>query len=221
VDGLAEKYPDKLAMLHISKDKTERGFTFGDFKRASAQCANYFASLGIQRGDRVLLVLKSHYQFWFALWGFISSAPSHSRDVSAAGARLRLSLREGGHQRDHLHSDEDAAERPTVRRQATRQLTKILVGGKREGWHDFDSEYPRFSAASREKRTALRRRMCSCSLRAERRDKPKLAAHTLNTRWGTTLPPNTGSAGSNGLHLTFRIRAGQRRCGETLWAVAQ
>ena len=66
---MAEKDPDKLAMLHISRDKTERRFTFKDIKKGSAQCANYFKSLGIKRGDRVLLVLKRHYQFWFAMLG--------------------------------------------------------------------------------------------------------------------------------------------------------
>ena len=69
VDALAEKEPDKLAMLHVSRDKTERRFTFKDIKKASAQCANYFKSLGIKKGDRVMLVLKRHYQFWFAMLG--------------------------------------------------------------------------------------------------------------------------------------------------------
>ena len=52
VDEIAEKYPDKLAMLHLDVNKNERRFTFKDIKRASNQCANYFASLGIQKGDR-------------------------------------------------------------------------------------------------------------------------------------------------------------------------
>ena len=63
VDALAKREPDKTAMLHISRDKTERRFTFKDMKKASAQCANYFKSLGIKKGDRVMLVLKRHYQF--------------------------------------------------------------------------------------------------------------------------------------------------------------
>ena len=67
VDGIAEKYPDKLAMLHVDKHKVERRFTFKDIKRASAQVANYFTSLGIKKGDRVMLVLKRHYQFWFCM----------------------------------------------------------------------------------------------------------------------------------------------------------
>ena len=36
VDAIADKYPEKLAMLHIASDKTERRFTFRDLKRASA-----------------------------------------------------------------------------------------------------------------------------------------------------------------------------------------
>lgn len=56
-------------MLHIDREKNERRFTFKDLKRASAKCANYFKSLGIKRGDRVMLVLKRHYQFWFAILG--------------------------------------------------------------------------------------------------------------------------------------------------------
>ena len=58
VDELASRSPDKLAMLHIDRDGTERRFTFEDMKKASARCANYFSSLGIKRGDRVMLVLR-------------------------------------------------------------------------------------------------------------------------------------------------------------------
>ena len=69
VDEIARKSPDKLAMIHIANDMTERRFTFKDMKDASSQSANYFKSLGIKRGDRVMLVLKRHYQFWFAILG--------------------------------------------------------------------------------------------------------------------------------------------------------
>ena len=58
VDEIARKTPEKLAMLHVANDMTERRFTFKDIKDASSQAANYFTSLGIKRGDRVMLVLK-------------------------------------------------------------------------------------------------------------------------------------------------------------------
>lgn len=65
MDALAEKTPDKRALLWLSKNKDERNFTFADLKKYSNQTANYFVSLGIKKGDRVMLVLKRHYQFWF------------------------------------------------------------------------------------------------------------------------------------------------------------
>ena len=54
VDALADAQPEKLAMLHIAEDMTERRFTFQDIKKESGRAANYFKSLGIQRGDRVM-----------------------------------------------------------------------------------------------------------------------------------------------------------------------
>ena len=84
VDEIARRDPNKLAMVHISDDMTERRFTFKDIKDASSQSANYFKSLGIKKGDRVLLVLKRHYQFWFSILGLPSASeasyvPSSSR----------------------------------------------------------------------------------------------------------------------------------------------
>ena len=67
VDVLGKTKPDKLAMLHISNDGKERRITFKDMMVYSNRAANYFRFLGIKRGDRVMLVLKRHYQFWFAI----------------------------------------------------------------------------------------------------------------------------------------------------------
>ena len=67
VDVLAEKCPDKTAMLHISRDGKERRFTFQDMMLYTNRTANYFSYIGIKKGDRVMLVLKRHYQFWFAI----------------------------------------------------------------------------------------------------------------------------------------------------------
>ena len=67
VDEIAKKTPDKLAMLHVDKEGHERRFTFGDMMEYSNRAANYFRFLGIKKGDRVMLVLKRHYQFWFSM----------------------------------------------------------------------------------------------------------------------------------------------------------
>ncbi len=143
VDAIAAKYPDKLAMLHLDHNKTERRFTFEDMSRASGRAANYFKALGIKRGDRVMLVLKRHYQFWFAILGLHKlgavaipatnqlQAHDFSYRFNAAGISAIVCTSDG----DAAHQVELAeAESPTL-------TTKILVGGSREGWHDFDQEY--------------------------------------------------------------------------------
>lgn len=67
VDAWAMEQPDKLAMIWANDKGEEHKFTFADMKKYSDQTASYFLSLGIKKGDRVMLILKRHYQFWFAI----------------------------------------------------------------------------------------------------------------------------------------------------------
>ena len=69
VDKLAMRKPDARAMVWCDDTGTERTFTFKDISVMSMKAANYFKSIGIKKGDSVVLVLKRHYQFWFALLG--------------------------------------------------------------------------------------------------------------------------------------------------------
>ncbi len=147
VDAVAEKTPDKLAMLHISKDKTERRFTFKDIKKASNRCANYFKSIGIKKGDRVMLVLKRHYQFWFAIIGLNKlgaiAIPATNQLVehdfeyrfNSAGISAIICTADG----DTANQVDMAAEKSPA------LTTKIMVGGSRDGWRNFDEEYSMYS----------------------------------------------------------------------------
>ena len=156
VDEIAEKYPDKLAMIHLDKHKNERDFTFSQIKKESARVANYFKSLGIKRGDRVMLVLKRHYEFWFAMialhkLGAIAIPATYLLQkhdfvyrYNAAGVKAIVCTADG----DTAKIAEDAArECPSVE-------LKLIVGGRKDGWHDFDAEYPLYSSKfAREKDT--------------------------------------------------------------------
>lgn len=147
IDAIAAKCPDKLALLHLDADKNERRFTYRDLKTASNRCVNYFRSLGIRRGDKVMLVLKRHYQFWFAmialhkLGAVAIPATSQLKEhdftyrFDAAGVDAILATADDG---VPACVDSAAASCPTLK-------TKILVGGTRPGWHDFDSEYTLYS----------------------------------------------------------------------------
>ncbi|MBE6976807.1 MAG: cupin domain-containing protein [Ruminococcaceae bacterium] len=148
VDALGRSKPDKLAMLHLSEDGTERRLTFQDMKKESARAANYFKSLGIQRGDRVMLVLKRHYQFWFAILGL------HKLGAVAIPATNQLLEKDftyrfaaGKVKAILCTADGDVADAVDAAAEKSPGLThKILVGGSREGWHNFNEEYTMFSS---------------------------------------------------------------------------
>ena len=147
VDAIARREPDKLAMVHVANDLTERRFTFKDIKDASSQSANYFKSLGIKRGDRVMLVLKRHYQFWFAILGLhklgaiaipaTNQLLSHDFSYRFTAADVSAIL---------CTADGDTWRQVELAQQETGvQLTKIMVGGCKDGWHNYDEEFPLFS----------------------------------------------------------------------------
>ena len=147
VDAIANNTPEKLAMLHIDKNKVERRFTFNDMKRRSNQTANYFKSLGIKKGDRVMLVLKRHYQFWFSMLALHKlgaiAIPATNQLLThdfeyrfqSAGVSAIVATADGV-----VADAVDEAQKscPTL-------TTKILVGGQRDGWHDFNAEFDLYS----------------------------------------------------------------------------
>ena len=147
VDAIADKYPDKLAMLHVANDKTERRFTYRDIKRESNRCANYLKSLGIGKGDRVVVVLKRHYEFWFAILalhklGAVAIPATNQLKAhdfvyrfKSAGVKAILCT---ATDKTAEEVDLAAAECPTL-------IAKILVNGDREGWHNFGEEYKLYS----------------------------------------------------------------------------
>lgn len=67
VDAWAAEQPDKLAMLWTNDKGREERFTFAKMKEMTDRTASYFQSLGIEKGDRVMLILKRNYEFWFSI----------------------------------------------------------------------------------------------------------------------------------------------------------
>ena len=148
VDALGRSKPEKLAMVHLSDDGTERRFTFQDMKKESARVANYFKSLGIKRGDRVMLVLKRHYQFWFSILAL------HKLGAIVIPATNQLQEKDFTYRFEAANvkaivctADGDVADAVDAAAGKCACLTtKILVGGTRDGWHDFNEEYSMFSS---------------------------------------------------------------------------
>ena len=147
VDGLAATKPEKLALLHVSQDGTERRFTFDEMSRNSSRVANYFKSLGIQKGDRVMLVMKRNYQFWFCVLalhklGAIAIpatdqllAHDFEYRFEAAGVSAIICTGES--------SVADEVEQAMKSYDGINIL--IMASGKREKWLSFDNDYQLFS----------------------------------------------------------------------------
>lgn len=148
VDAVAKRDPEKLAMIYVGKDKSELRFTYNDMKRRSAQCANYFKSLGIRRGERVMLVLKRHHQFWPAILGLHKlgaiaipatcqlQAHDFEYRFNAAGVCAVICTADGN-VADQV--DKAAENSPTLK-------YRLIVGAARENWHSFDDEYSMYSS---------------------------------------------------------------------------
>ncbi|WP_031516740.1 AMP-binding protein [Desulfofalx alkaliphila] len=143
MDKLAEDKPDQLAMLWVGKDGQEKRITFKDMKYWSDKTANYFKSLGIKKGDFVLLVLKRHYLFWYAMLalhkiGAVAVQATHlltAKDYvyrcQSAGIKMAVITGDGDCTQ---HFDQAVPECDTV------QL-KAVTGHKDagEGWLDFEA----------------------------------------------------------------------------------
>ncbi len=207
VDELAKREPNKLAMLHLSEDGTERRFTFKDIKMESARAANYFKSLGIKRGDRVMLVLKRHYQFWFSILGLHKLGavviPATNQLVEkdfvyrfgAAKVKAIVCTADG-----EVASFVDAAAKQTPN-----LTTKIIVGGSREGWHNFNEEYTMYSSHfERTEDTAQGSDPMLMFFTSGTSGYPKLAAHNYKYPLGHFITAKYWhQVNPDGLHLTI------------------
>ncbi len=148
IDEIAAKDPDKLAMLYVSKDKIPTRFTWKEIKQNTNRCVNYFLSLGIKKGDRVMLVLKRNYQFWFATLAL--------EKIGAVSIPATFQLLPHDYEYRFRFADVSAiictADDPNICRSVEEAeksydglKNKIIVNGTREGWRDFNEEYMRFS----------------------------------------------------------------------------
>ncbi|MCF0113809.1 MAG: AMP-binding protein, partial [Erysipelotrichaceae bacterium] len=149
VDKLAQTNPDKLAMIHLDKNKVERRFTFYDMRCLSNRAANYFKSLGIHKGSKVMLVLRRNWQFWPILVALdkIGAIAIPATDqlldhdfeyrFKCAGVDAVLCSADSN---CATEADKAILKCPLVK-------NKIIVNGAKEGWKNFDEEFMLFRSS--------------------------------------------------------------------------
>jgi len=143
VDEWAATHPDKKALCWTNDKGGHIDFTFADIKKYSDMTASYFQSAGIGRGDKVMLILKRRYEFWFAIIalhkiGAIAIPATHlltKKDIAyrANAASIKMVVCVG--EEETLRHVEDALpESPTIEKLAS--IGPVV----HEGFDDFHKQ---------------------------------------------------------------------------------
>ncbi|MEG2202577.1 MAG: AMP-binding protein [Christensenellaceae bacterium] len=147
VDVLAQEQPEKRALLWTNDQDDEKVFTFEDISRLSSQAANFFKAEGIKKGDKVMLILKRHYEFWISIIalhkiGAIAIPATHlltKKDIvyrcNAADIKMIVCTKD-----DELkeHVEQARADCPTLEK-------LVLVREQRDEWIEFWTEMKKYS----------------------------------------------------------------------------
>jgi acetyl-CoA synthetase len=142
VDVVAKKEPGRRALVWCDEKGQEATFTFGQMAELSVRAATFFLSLGIERGDPVMLILKRRYEYWFCLLGLhrigaIAIPATHlltKKDIAyrnnAASVKAIVCVNDS-----KVLDNVDAAlpESPTLKH-------RIALGAGRNGWRDLVAE---------------------------------------------------------------------------------
>jgi acetyl-CoA synthetase len=146
-DEIARSEPDRIALIWCDDRGNEAVFTFGQLKKFSDKAAAFFQSVGIGKGDPVMLILKRRYEFWFCLLalhklGAICIPATHlltTKDIvyrnNAADIRMIVTVNDA-EVIQHIEEAEDRS--PTLK-------MKAALGLDRDGWYNFSTELEKAS----------------------------------------------------------------------------
>ena len=218
VDAIAAEDPDRRALVWCNDAGEEHVFTMADISRESRRAANVFLSLGIRRGDKVMLTLRRRYEYWFALVGLARigavAIPATNllmkKDVvyrvKAASVKMILSINEPSI-RKAIEEAEQELEHPPIK--------ALAPGGGENGWLDFDALCAAAADVVDEAfnfRTATRQDMMLLYFTSGTSGQPKMVAHNYYYPFGHIVTAKFWQCVvEGGLHLTVA---------ETGWAKA-
>lgn len=147
VDAWAEADKNKKALVWCNDHGEEKTFTFSNISRLSNKTANYFRSLGIKKGDVVMMILRRRWEYW------ICATALHKVGAVLIPGSLQLTKKDIVYRGnsaevkaiicvndDFVINQVEASEKeiPTLE-------NKIVVGEPRDGWRFFEDEIEPFS----------------------------------------------------------------------------
>lgn len=147
-DAIALEEPNRLAVLWTDENGACIRYTFGQLKEESDKAANLFQSLGIKKGDKVMLILRRHLQFWPIIMalhkiGAIAIPATHlltEKDViyRVNAAQIKMAV--------ISHKDEAVLKAAETAMDKCGSLEKLMIlKGERSGFSSYETELPRQS----------------------------------------------------------------------------
>ncbi len=143
IDKFGELEPDRRALIHIDLQENRHDFSYSQLSKLSTQAANLFASKGIGKGDKVMLVLKRNYQFWIAIialikLGAVAIPATHlltTHDFTYRFERAQVkAIVCTGYNPGIEEAVDEAQDEMKI------DLIKFIANGHKEGWIPFDDE---------------------------------------------------------------------------------
>ena len=153
IDKFGELEPNRRALMWVNLAGDEKLFSYSELSRLSTQAANMFTAMGIKKGDKVMLVLKRNYQFWYAIIGLIKIGAiaipathlltAHDFVYRFEQANVKAVVCTYDH-KDIAQFVEDAEDE--MKQKLTVKFIANSSGG-RSGWIDFDEEIKKYPTA--------------------------------------------------------------------------
>ena len=212
MDAWAEEQPDKLALLWTSERGEEVRATFADLKKQSDQTAAYYQSLGIGHGDKVMLILKRHYQWWLSMLalhklGAVAIPATHmltSKDIEYRNNRASVKM--------IVCCNDEYVTTQVLGAMPTSPTVKQLVAVNSmsqtdhpvpEGFHDFHAEWPKAPAFHRPAFVNTNDDIMLIYFTSGTSGEPKMVAHDFLYAMGH-LPTGVywHNLNENSIHLT-------------------
>lgn len=147
LDVYADNNPDKVALKWCNEHGEDYTFSFKDIQKNCNKTVNFFKSLGIRKGDPVMISLKSRYEFWFIInalhkIGAKAIPATHmlkTRDIvyrlEKADVKMVVTIDE-----NNLTDYYDEASK-----EYSQDFIKVSVDGDKEGWYNYHREIDKFS----------------------------------------------------------------------------
>ncbi len=147
VDRYAAEEPQKLALVWCNDNEQEIRFTFADISRRSLQVANFLQAHGIQKGDKVMLILRRRYEYWFfilALHRIGAIAVPVAEQLLHKDFEYRINLC-GAKMLVASENEKLLQEIEKCRSQIPSVKTFVTVAQNRSEWVSFNQEIEKYS----------------------------------------------------------------------------